>query len=70
MSLTKNRWFRRFGIGAIAALSLSTAAMAASPAQYRDYGYRPRVEAHHAAFLPRFFGFGGYDWHHWDHRWR
>jgi hypothetical protein len=69
--LTQNRWFRRFGFGAFAALSLG-ALVSTSPAEAREYGYRAPV-AHHAAFFPRVFFGGGHYWHHWghqDHRWR
>lgn len=64
--LTQNRWFRRLGFGAIAALSLC-AVTSLSPAQAHEYGHRtPAVAAHHVSFVSRFFyGFGG---HHWDHR--
>jgi len=65
--LAQNRWFRRFGFGAIAALSLF-ALTSVSPAQAHGYGYRAPV-THHAAFFPRIFlGYHGHDWgHHWDH---
>ena len=64
--LTQNRWFRRFGFGAIAALSLF-ALTSVSPAQAHDYGYRAPT-THHAAFFPRiFFGYHAHDWgRHWD----
>ena len=66
--LTQSRWLRRLGFGAVAALSLF--AMAPSQqAQAHEYGYHAPV-AHHAAFVPRFFGFGGYHSHHWGHHWR
>ncbi|HXP04051.1 MAG TPA: hypothetical protein VN808_08005 [Stellaceae bacterium] len=79
MPLTQNRWYRRLGFGAIAAVSLGAAAMMTSPAQAQDYGYRPPVVAmHYPYYAPRiFFGFGGgYHqdrWDHgnrWDHHWR
>ena len=72
MSLTTNRWFRRFGIGAIAAVALGVTAIGSAPAQAQNYGYYQRAPiVHHAAFFPRiFFGYGGYHWHHWDHHWR
>lgn len=69
MSLTQNRWFRRLGYAAIAALSLGALAMPTAAAQARPMDYRaPVVAEHHAAYFPRFFfGFGhGYQWHHWD----
>ena len=69
--LAQNRWFRRFGFGAIAALSLF-ALTSVSPAQARDYGYRAPV-VHHSAFVPRaFFGYHGHYWgHHRDqYHWR
>ena len=73
MSLTQNRWFRRLGLGAIAAVSLGAAVMTSPPAQAHDFGYRAPVAIHHAAYFPRyFFGFGGeHRWdhqNHWDHR--
>jgi len=70
MSLTQNRWFRRFGFGAIAALGLCASAAMTSPAQAHDYVPRaPMMTAHHASYFPSyFFGFGGgYHWHHWHH---
>ena len=71
MSLTQNRWFRRLGLGTIAALSLGVAVMTTAPAQAQDYGYYNRgpVMSHRAAYFPRFFfGFGGgQHWHHYDH---
>jgi hypothetical protein len=78
MSLTQNRWFRRLGFGAIAALSLCAATLMTGPAQADDYGYRGPTGVHHASYAPRFFyGFGGeHRWHQWDrwdhrdHRWR
>ena len=75
MSLTQNRWFRRFGFGAIAALALGVTAMSTAPAQAHDYGYRGPIVAHHASYFPRFFfGFGGghhgYCQDHGDRRWR
>jgi hypothetical protein len=77
MSLTQNRWFRRLGLGTIAALSLGVAVMTTAPAQAHDYGYNYRgpVATHHVAYFPRFFfGFGGgQHWNHydrWDHHWR
>jgi hypothetical protein len=72
----QNRWFRRVGFAAIAALSLGASAAMTSPAQAHDFGHRaPVASVHHASFFPRvFFGFGGqHHWHHgdhWDHRWR
>jgi len=78
MSLTQNRWFRRFGFGAIAALSLCAVSMT-SPAQAREFGFRdPAVAIHHASYTPRaLYGFGGeHGWHQWDrwdhrdHHWR
>lgn len=70
--LTQNRWFRRFGFGAIAALSLGAAVMSTAPAQAREFAPRAPIAAvHHASYFPRFFyGYGGYHWYHWDHRWR
>lgn len=69
MSLMQNRWFRRLGFGAVAALSLF-AVSPASQAQAREYGYRAPVAVHHASFLPRvFFGHGPH-WQHRDHYWR
>jgi hypothetical protein len=76
MSLTQNRWFRRFGFAVIAALSLGASAMMTNPAQAHEFGYRaPVVAMHRAAYVPRLFfghgwGYGGYYWHHGDHRWR
>src|SRR5579862_8333779 len=72
MSLMQNRWFRRFGFGALAALSLCAAAMSTTPAQARDFGFGS--PARHAVYVPRhYFGFGGFGGeHHWyrgDHRW-
>jgi len=68
--LTQNRWFRRFGFGAIAALSLFALA-SANPAQARDYSYRAPV-THHVSFFPRvFYGYHAHDWHnHWDYHHR
>jgi len=69
--LTQNRWFRRFGFGAVAALSLF-ALTSVSPAQAHDYGYRAPI-AHHVSFFPRvFYGYHAHDWHHqWGyHHWR
>jgi hypothetical protein len=73
MSLTQNRWFRRFGLGAVAALSLGAAVMATVPAQAHEYGYQGPVFINPASFFPRvFFGFSGerhWDHHdHWDHQ--
>jgi hypothetical protein len=70
MYLTKNRWFRRFAFGAVAALSLFAAAMPTSPAQAREFGFRtPIVAMHHASFFSRIFaGHGG--WHHEYRHWR
>ena len=42
MSLTQNRWFRRLGFGAIAAVALSVTAMTTAPAQAHEYGYGVR----------------------------
>jgi len=75
MSLTQNRWFRRLGFGALAAVALGTAAMTTVPAQAREFGYyHPAPVVQHAAFFPRFFfGVGGHHWDHhdrWDHHWR
>ncbi|HTZ37514.1 MAG TPA: hypothetical protein VMB84_15895 [Stellaceae bacterium] len=64
--LTQNRWFRRFGFGAIAALSLC-ALTATSPAQAHEYGHLATV-VHHVPFLSRVFF--GYHWHHGDYHWR
>jgi hypothetical protein len=67
MPLAQNRWFRRLGFGAIAAVALSVTAMTAAPAQAQEYGYRGPMIAYHASYFPRFFyGFGG--GHPWDHR--
>lgn len=69
MSLTQNRWFRRFGLAAIAAVALGTAAMTTAPAQAHEYGYRGPVIAYHASYFPRLFF--GHTWDHrdhWDHR--
>jgi hypothetical protein len=56
MSLTQNRWFRRFGLGAVAALSLFAATMTTtSPVQAHEF--RGAAVAHHIAYFPRaFFG--------------
>ena len=72
MSLKQNRWFRRFGLGAVAAAALGAATMSTAPAQAHEYDYYYRAPVvHHAAFVPRFFfGFGGNHWHQWDHHWR
>ena len=69
MSLMQNRWFRRFGFGAIAAVALGVTAMSAAPAQAYDYGYRAPVIVHRAAYFPRFFfGYGGgHHGYYWDH---
>jgi hypothetical protein len=75
MSLMQNRWFRRLGLGTIAALSLGAAVMTTAPAQAHDYGYnygygyRGPAMNHRVAYFPRFFyGFGGgQHWHHYDH---
>ena len=67
MSLKQNRWFRRFGLGAVAALSLGAAVIATVPAQAHEYGYQAPVFVNPASFFPRFFfGFGGEQ--HWDHQ--
>jgi hypothetical protein len=67
MSLMQNRWFRRFGLGAIAAVALGVTAMTTAPAQAQDYGYRGPMVVHHAEYVPRFFfRFGGEQ--RWDHR--
>ena len=67
--LTQSRWLRRFGFGAVAALSLLALAPS-QQAQAHEYGYRAPV-AHQAAFLPRlFFGFGGgHHGHDRGHHW-
>jgi hypothetical protein len=73
MSLTQNRWFRRLGFGAIAAVGIGLTAMTAAPAQAHDYGYRGPMISHHASYFPRFFsGFGGgyHHWYHRDYHWR
>jgi hypothetical protein len=67
--LTQSRWLRRFGFGAVAALSLLALAPS-QQAQAHEYGYRAPV-VHHAAFIPRlFFGFGGHHGYYWGHHWR
>lgn len=76
MSLTKDRWFRRLGFGAIAAVSLGAAAMSTSPAQAHDFAQAhhfdrraPVVAVHHPSYFPRVvFWFGGHHRDHWDHR--
>jgi hypothetical protein len=81
MSLTQNRWFRRFALGAVAALSLGAAVVATVPAQADEYGYQGGVFINPASFFPRVFsGFGaGHRWDHhaywdhqnyWNHHWR
>jgi hypothetical protein len=70
MSLMQNRWFRRFGFGAIAALSLFAATMTTSgAAQARGIG--GMAVAHHMAYFHRgYVGYGGGYWHPWYHHWR
>jgi hypothetical protein len=69
-SLTQNRWFRRLGVGAVAALSLFAITTSNNPAQAHSMVARaPVVAMHHVSYVPRFF-FGGYGWHHWYHHWR
>ena len=66
MSLTQNRWFRRFGLGAVAALSLVAATMTTVPAQAHEYGYRAPAVVNPAFIFQRVFtGFAGAG--HWDH---
>jgi hypothetical protein len=71
MSLTQNRWFRRFGIAAVTAVGLFVL-NPGSPAQAHEMAYRTyHAPAHHVAFLPRLlFGFGGHQWHHDYRHWR
>lgn len=68
MSLTQNRWFRRLGFAAVAALGVAGSAMLTAPAQAHDFAYHRAPIVHHTAFFPRIF----FGWHqgygnHWDH---
>jgi hypothetical protein len=58
--LTQNRWFRRFGFGAIAVLSLAASPMLTNVAQAHEYGHRAPVIEHHVSHVPWFFT----GWHH------
>jgi hypothetical protein len=55
LAIVNGQLFRRFGFGAVAALSLS-ALMSTSPAQAHDRDFRPSmVVTHHASYFPGYF---------------